>query len=205
MAWRMAKALTRLKDQINASYPNRNKASDGGIGNSEHASRASDHNPWIKVNGMGVVSALDITHHPAAGVDGSVLSESFINDPRTKYVIFAGRIWKARTGKWESYHGPNSHHHHVHLSIKPDLVDNEEPWPLSISPSVTPLARPVLKKGDRGPAVTELQTKLRKHVDVSVDGIFGAGLERALKIFQRQEGLVADGIAGEKTFKALGL
>lgn len=73
------------------------------------------------------------------------------------------------------------------------------------SPSVTPPARPVLKRGDRGEAVTELQTKLRKHVDVHVDGHFGPATERALRLFQRMQNLISDGQAGPAVYKALGL
>src|SRR5262245_34046720 len=59
--------------------------------------------------------------------------------------------------------------------------------------------RPTLQRGDRGDFVKELQTRL--HVDA--DGIFGAATEAALKQFQRHNGLVADGVAGPKTWAAL--
>lgn len=201
MAWKLAKCLTRLRDQINAESPNRNKVSDGTISDAAHRARVSDHNP----DSRGIVTAMDITHDPPNRVDGSVLSEALIKDPRTKYVIFAGRIWKARTGKWETYRGPNSHHHHLHLSVKPDLVDNVEPWPLSLTTIPSKPLRPVLRKGDRGEAVRELQVKLRKWANVSVDGIFGIGTENAVKYFQRMEGLDPDGKVGPATYQKLGL
>lgn len=58
-----------------------------------------------------------------------------------------------------------------------------------------------LKKGDHGASVRELQRKL----GVSVDGIFGAKTENAVRVYQRTHGLVADGIAGVRTLAALGL
>src|SRR5215472_9581086 len=60
--WRVAKSLARLRTQINDAFPQRSKSSDGTIGDAAHASRSSDHNPWIVDDGIGVVSAFDVTH-----------------------------------------------------------------------------------------------------------------------------------------------
>lgn len=128
MAWRLAKSLTKLREQLNAAHPNRSKVSDGSIGDQAHAARKSDHNP----NSAGVVTAIDVTHDPNNGVHGLALAESLKYDPRTKYVIFAGRIWKARTGLWENYNGANRHDHHVHISVKPDNYDDDGAWSLQV-------------------------------------------------------------------------
>lgn len=129
--WRLAEGLKKLREQVNKLAPNRSKVSDGSIGDPRHASRTSDHNPWHRVKGVGVVTAIDITHDPANGLDGAKLSEALIADKRTKYIIFNKRIWKARTGKWEAYTGPNAHKHHVHISIKPESCDDISEWILS--------------------------------------------------------------------------
>ena len=65
----------------------------------------------------------------------------------------------------------------------------------------------VLKKGSRGDEVVTLQKKLKQwgYYDGSVDGVFGAGTEKAVQYFQRKNGLVADGIVGTKTAAALGM
>jgi hypothetical protein len=201
MSWRLAQSLKQLRIQINAAAPHRSKASDGSIGDARHQALgdASDHNPWIKNNGVGIVTAVDVTHDPANGVDGTTLSRALIVDPRTKYVIFNGEIWKARTGQWEPYRKANQHKTHVHVSVKPDRYDNTEPWPLSLMP------KKVLRKGDQGDDVLELQVKLRKELDVPTDGIFSDDLERLVKIYQRSEDLEPDGMVGPKTRKALGL
>lgn len=57
----------------------------------------------------------------------------------------------------------------------------------------------VLRKGMRGEGVQVMQEAL----GIDADGIFGAGTERALKEWQSENGLVADGICGPATFEKL--
>ena len=61
---------------------------------------------------------------------------------------------------------------------------------------------PVLRRGAKGPAVLELQKKLRYGFgqQISLDGDFGPATERAVKNAQRWGHLDADGIAGPKTW-----
>ncbi len=127
--WRLAKSLETLRSQINAAHPDRSKLSDGSIGDQAHAARKSQHNP----DSAGVVRAIDITHDPAHGVDGHVLSRQLITDSRTYYVIFSGQIWKSRTREWEAYHGANAHDHHVHISVVADAHDYDDtaPWDIT--------------------------------------------------------------------------
>jgi putative chitinase len=57
----------------------------------------------------------------------------------------------------------------------------------------------VLRKGSRGEGVKLMQEAL----GIGADGVFGAGTERALKNWQAENGLTADGIAGPATFGKL--
>jgi peptidoglycan hydrolase-like protein with peptidoglycan-binding domain len=57
----------------------------------------------------------------------------------------------------------------------------------------------VLRKGSRGEGVKIMQEAL----GIGADGIFGVGTERALKEWQSENGLTADGIAGPATFAKL--
>lgn len=59
----------------------------------------------------------------------------------------------------------------------------------------------MLKKGMRGEPVRVLQRKLGQ----DADGIFGGGTQSALKAWQGENGLAADGIAGPDTFASMGL
>ena len=66
MAWYVARSLDQLLAEINASAPNRNKASDGSIGDADHSSRESDHNPC---DDHDCVCARDFTHDPGHGFE----------------------------------------------------------------------------------------------------------------------------------------
>lgn len=139
MTWRLADSLIKLRDQVNAMWPNRSKASDGSIGDAAHATRDSDHNPWIILNGIGIVSAIDITNDPASGASMEWLAGKLeaSRDDRIKYVIWNRRILKSYvdgSGRpawiWQAYTGTNPHDHHLHISVKsePAYFDNTRPW-----------------------------------------------------------------------------
>jgi hypothetical protein len=59
----------------------------------------------------------------------------------------------------------------------------------------------VVKRGDRGTAVRQVQSAL----GVAVDGVFGAQTEQAVKRFQKRRGIAVDGVVGPQTRDALGL
>lgn len=140
MAWRVAKSLEKLKQQVNQKWPGRKKGSDGTIGNDEHArrGRSSDHNPWVKDGTMGVVTAMDITHDPAGGCDAGQLAETIrgTRDRRVKYIIWNRKISNSspQSGQpawaWRRYGGTNPHDKHVHISVKSNKAayDSEDAW-----------------------------------------------------------------------------
>lgn len=134
--WRLAKALSTLRDQVNSRYPERSKKHDGALGDASHAGRVSDHNPSIMDDIHGVVSALDITHDPKGGCDAHALIEHLrtTKDPRIKYCISNGRIFSSVTSPWtwRKYTGANPHRAHVHISVKGDKrhYDSVTKWKL---------------------------------------------------------------------------
>jgi peptidoglycan hydrolase-like protein with peptidoglycan-binding domain len=216
--WRNAGSLEQFRIQINEKFPNRSKAADGTIGDAAHASRSSDHNPWIKDGNMGIVRALDITHDPKNGVDTYRMADNirlahYIKpDPRTDYLISNGRIWNPAASKdWRKYTGSNPHDHHMHISVDTEKknYDNRAPWNLGdlSKPVHLPGDRPVqevklypvLRRGSKGQDVVKLQ----KLLGVTADGDFGPATERAVKAFQTARSLGADGIAGYYTWSAL--
>ena len=64
-----------------------------------------------------------------------------------------------------------------------------------------------VKVGSRGTVVKTIQTKLKRwgYYTGSVDGVFGAKTKSAVQLFQRKNGLTADGIVGSATAKAMGV
>ena len=139
--WRVAKALLKLRTQINEAFPNRSKASDGTIGDTNHCPGTSDHCPQINDGGVGVVTAMDITNDPAHGLISHDIADKLrlSHDPRIKYIISNRKIanHKALDGHppfaWRTYNGANPHNKHFHISVKatktgPDGYDTEDGW-----------------------------------------------------------------------------
>jgi hypothetical protein len=130
--WRLAESLKVLRDEVNARWPNRSKASDGTIGDPAHASRKSDHNPSPE----GVVRAMDIT---AAGIDPHWYAEHIRMLGASGHVPLGNHgyvIWNRRAAyqtngwRWVTYTGSNPHTSHIHVSVGRDAAryDSRAPW-----------------------------------------------------------------------------
>ena len=63
------------------------------------------------------------------------------------------------------------------------------------------------KVGSQGSTVQEIQRRLKSwgYYDGAVDGIFGSRTEKAVRWFQRRNGLTVDGKVGSQTLAALGI
>lgn len=217
--WRLANSLKTLLGQVNAEAPHRRKDSDGGIGNAEHAARTSDHNPYIVVGGEGIVRAYDFTHAPETGFDAYAFAETLLKnrDSRVSYVISNHKIASGKGGSspwtWRKYSGPNPHDHHTHVSV----TENESEFDSSLKWSLDGLAQeietqapvannfvpppPTLRVGSRG----ELVKRMQAAIGTSVDGWFGERLTYpALRKYQTEHNLGADGVCGPATWKVIG-
>lgn len=125
----LARSLVTLRHEVNALFPQRDKASDGWLGDTSHQTRPSSHNP----NAQGVVRALDLDvddNDPRRDLRALVL-DAAIGDPRVWYVISNGVIY-SRTRGFEPrpYPGPNGHFTHVHVSLRetPEAWNDSRPW-----------------------------------------------------------------------------
>jgi hypothetical protein len=134
--WRNCAASIALVNEVGQRWPDRDKASDGTIGDAAHATRESDHNPWVKdLDGTGVVRARDIDKD---GIDAAWLAEYLrqrgaAGDNRLTgggYVIFNERITNPDFKAWREYTGTNPHTAHVHVSFSLDTAgyDSTAPW-----------------------------------------------------------------------------
>lgn len=119
-----APACVQALRDASRAWPERRRASDGIMGDASHQARPSDHNLGL---------AVDITHDPASGCDGELVSMMARRDPRVTYIIWRARIWNRGrdepAGPGRPYTGSNPHHHHVHISIRPEARDDVSPWP----------------------------------------------------------------------------
>ena len=118
----LCKAGQQLRLQIDDNYPDRDRTSDGWIGDTRHQARPSDHNP----DAAGIVRAIDIDRdlHGLSKPDSMPDLADQIRlcaksgDARIAYVIFNGKIASAKKGwSWRPYDGINKHNHHCHISF----------------------------------------------------------------------------------------
>ena len=120
---RLCKAGQQLREQFDDTYADRDRRSDGWIGDLRHSSRPSDHNPDPQT---GVVRATDTDRdvHKSGKPDlmpdiaDQLRLAAKNGEKRIAYIIFAGRIASSRMGwRWRPYKGSNPHDHHLHCSF----------------------------------------------------------------------------------------
>lgn len=221
MSWYVAPSLVKLRNEINAKWPKRDKRSDGSIGDAAHSARASDHNP----NSRGSVNALDIDKD---GINPKWLINLLISDRRVNYVIFNRAIWSRSRGfKPRRYTGPNPHDKHVHVSILQSRSAEQDTKSWFGAASKPVVSKPVVKKpassapkfplrnseyysfeGYRkkvssGVKSAQERLKSKGFYRGAVDGMFGRETQRAVEMFQKKNGLVADGLLGLKSWGKL--
>lgn len=188
MTYFLAPSLVALRDEINERWPERDKASDGWIGDPAHASRLSDHNP----DSNGCVHAIDVD---VDGIDVDLLLKQVIGDPRVWYVIFNRRIY-SRTYGWAArvYTGSNAHTAHVHVSIRyTHTAENDTRiW---LGPT-----RPPRTKGGRLPVVDV--SNVRNQADDTTKALPGIKRIQLALNEEYNAGLTVDGWWGEKTARA---
>jgi hypothetical protein len=127
----LSKAAKQLREQFDDTFPDRDRLSDGWIGDTRHQAKPSDHNP----DANGWVRAIDIDRDLYKGgkpdnmgdlVDQVRLACKSKSEKRISYIIFDGRICSPILNwKWRKYTGANKHTKHAHFSFKKE-ADNDE-------------------------------------------------------------------------------
>ena len=119
----LSKAAQQLREQFDDTFPDRDRRSDGWIGDLRHSARPSDHNPDPAT---GVVRAIDVDRdvHKSGKPDlmpdiaDQLRLAAKRGEKRVSYIIFAGRIASPRMGwRWRKYSGSNPHNAHCHISF----------------------------------------------------------------------------------------
>jgi hypothetical protein len=120
---RLSKSAIQLREQIDDAFPDRDRTSDGWIGDARHALRKSDHSP----DAQGWVRAIDIDRDlNGKGRKPDVMPDlvdqiriaAKSGDKRISYIIFNGKIASSKKAwRWRPYDGINKHNHHAHISF----------------------------------------------------------------------------------------
>lgn len=124
MSWKLVAGGTTLRDQINHRWPNRDKRSDGSIGDAAHQARQSDHN----VDSKGLVHAIDVDEDLKGSKHDNVwLADQIIAYPRMKragssrlkYVVYESQIASGTyADHFWTWRGDNyGHTIHMHISF----------------------------------------------------------------------------------------
>lgn len=188
-----APCLRALRIALDNRWPNRDRRSDGWIGDAAHAATKSDHNPDPVT---GCVRARDID---ADGVHVPTVLASLFLHPSTTYVIHRRRIYSRRRAFMPAaYDGVNAHLGHVHESVAAGVAETRtDPWRLI---ATVPNWGAGLKVGADGSKAGECQAYLIAHgFPVPLDHDYGPRTAGAVERFQRAHGLRPDGIAGPHT------
>jgi hypothetical protein len=118
----LCKAGQQLRLQVDDNYPDRDRTSDGWIGDTRHQARPSDHNP----DAEGIVRAIDIDRDLSGKAKPDLMPDladqlrlcAKRSDARISYIIFDGRIASSKKAwAWRPYTGSNKHNHHCHISF----------------------------------------------------------------------------------------
>lgn len=224
--YRESRATARLKADVDALFPGRDRVSDGWIGDAAHATRASDHNPWVKDHwGVGVVTARDITEWDPPGkikeLDDWLVSRIIENrDGRVKYLIHEGRVYSGTQQDhpaWQPrpYYGINQHEHHLHVSVKsdPGHYDDGSSWNLKppsrrdLKVSLRKLRKVWGSGREGGFSARRVQRALNKVYDAGlvVDGRPGPLTVAAWKVHQRKSGYQPNGRMSVRSLRRLAI
>jgi len=132
-----------FRAQVDARFPNRDRRSDGWIGDSAHSARKSDHNPDSK----GRVHAIDIDENFGSGqarngAQAQQMCKELLayqrsglpGSNRIKNAVYENRVasgtYKSKLKFWRWRKGNYGHEGHVHLSFTTAAETNGAPFPL---------------------------------------------------------------------------
>jgi hypothetical protein len=217
MAWVLTRGMTHFRDSFNVAFPNRDKASDGTIGNQAHSVATSGHNPdktgsaeYKDGDALDEVRAVDIDsdlRYSGTTMEDVVqhlvmLGRAGLLASVIKYLIYNKRIWRASNGwKTETYTGASQHTEHLHASgAYTQASDNNISFNYRLGEAGGfPVDQATFNKFLHG-YMTSAQGK--KDVEVAVwDGLVGSKSypKRSFRQFVKDLWPLRDHLVGDKT------
>jgi hypothetical protein len=169
VAWHLAASLAVLRAEVNERWPNRDRASDGTIGDANHSASTSDHNPNVR----GSVNAVDIDKD---GVNIAEIIAAAERHPSVHYWIYNRQIADRDAGfRRQYYSGPNPHDKHIHISIRQSATaeNDRRPWGI-LEDDMTPADMTAWAKSDAGKKAIA-DAVWTADVDPTADEYSGAG------------------------------
>lgn len=222
MAYRLTVGLTTWRAEINDAFPERDKTSDGWIGDAAHAVGTSGHNnensghaEFNDHDGIDEVRAIDVDKdlkNPRYTMEQLIqwlvaLGRAGAYLP-FRYFIFNKRIWRKSTGwKTQTYNGPNPHDHHAHFSG--DFTAKADAWKGSLGLAAWvnkntnvkavkqlkfEVSVPEVGEGDRDDRLPsyDMITRIQKLKNLNADGIWGPATTKAVGAKKMTEKLYRD-------------
>jgi hypothetical protein len=198
--------LGRLRTDLNRLAPNRDKSSDGTIGDTAHQSRVSDHNddevgnvPIRDADGKHEVHAYDAdVDLREPGLTMEMVVQHIVArcrsgaEKRLRYVIFNRRIWEASNGwRQRAYSGDNPHDKHAHFSSSYETAREADTssWHLDELIEGSDDDMLLVKKGNTSEQVKAWQFLLRKlGYTITTDGIYGPEMEKIINADRAKKG-----------------
>lgn len=143
MAWVVTASLARLMADFRTTFPNKDRESDGTVGDLAHQAETSGHNPddtagsrseYTDADSKAEVRAIDVDNDlRAAGVSMQNVIDRMLQTSadlrRLRYIIYNRVIW-SRSNDWRprAYTGSSPHTEHAHFSGDPGTDEDSSPW-----------------------------------------------------------------------------
>ena len=203
MGWVLTKGLQHLRDQVNAAFPDRDKASDGTVGDLAHQVGTSGHNPdltgraeYKDGDSLDEVRAWDMDSDlRMPGVTAQQLVDRIRALPGVstvlRYMIYNHKIYRSSNG-WaaEDYDGPSPHTEHIHFSgAFTQAADSNTTFDYRLN-ELTGGDDMLVKKGDSGEEVKFWQFVLNDVDDagLTIDGDYGDATQKAVDASRKARG-----------------
>lgn len=169
-SWILVPCLVSLRTEFNRLAPDRDKSSDGSIGDTSHAASSSDHNPdesgatpYEDSDNINEVHAIDVDVNlnrsgwtMQRAVNIIVANHKAGRDDRLQYVIYNRKIY-SRSWGWTArdYTGASPHTEHAHFSARYTTAQESDTSPWGLLEEAAPQPTPAPEEDDGMADITQ--------------------------------------------------